>query len=316
MYNVEKYIETTIASILANDMSDSELILVNDGSTDSTPELAAKAVRGHEDICRMIDVKNGGVSRARNLALGEAKGEYIIFVDSDDTVSPDLISTIRGYDEDVIAWTFRIVQGDDEALSNDLKEAQVLSGEEFLSRNLFEGLRVRLGSFAVRNRLAGGQTSELRFDPGTTFGEDTEYILKMMLTAGTVRLLPDTMYTYYKRSGSLAYSFNMRRFEALYAIGRVSRYINDNNIVVSDRIKEYIDNGLYVLHMMFSVESLKSYVSARAKRYELYRRLRCQYPDVLQAYKKEIRMMREVPPIISRKRLFLMRLGIGLYMIL
>lgn len=89
VYNAEKYLQECVESVLGQTLSDIELILVDDGSTDGSPALcdqyAAKDVR-----VRVIHQKNAGAAAARNHGLGIAQGEYVAFVDSDDWIDADM----------------------------------------------------------------------------------------------------------------------------------------------------------------------------------------------------------------------------------
>lgn len=85
VYNVEKYLGRCVDSILEQTYKDFELILVDDGSTDSSGTICDK-LRKRDDRIRVIHQKNGGLSAARNTGLAEAKGEYITFIDSDDFI--------------------------------------------------------------------------------------------------------------------------------------------------------------------------------------------------------------------------------------
>ncbi len=83
-YNAEKFIEQTIDSVLAQTFQDFEIIVINDGSRDKTAEI----VNSYGFSVRCIQTTNGGVSRARNLGINNALGEYIAFLDSDDLWEP------------------------------------------------------------------------------------------------------------------------------------------------------------------------------------------------------------------------------------
>ena len=89
VYNAEKYLQECVESVLCQTLSDIELILVDDGSTDGSPALcdqyAAKDAR-----VRVIHQENAGAAAARNHGLGIAQGEYVAFVDSDDWIDADM----------------------------------------------------------------------------------------------------------------------------------------------------------------------------------------------------------------------------------
>ena len=89
VYNVEAYLPECIRSVLEQSMSDFEMILVDDGSTDGCPAICDAAAE-QDDRVRVIHQKNGGLSRARNAGLDAARGEWIGFVDSDDCIHPDM----------------------------------------------------------------------------------------------------------------------------------------------------------------------------------------------------------------------------------
>lgn len=94
VYNVEKYLEQCLESILAQTISDYEVLLVDDGSTDRSGSICDTYGKRYPFI-RVIHQTNQGLSEARNAGLGTAKGEWILFVDSDDWIVPDMLETLQ-----------------------------------------------------------------------------------------------------------------------------------------------------------------------------------------------------------------------------
>lgn len=90
VYNVEKYLDECLNSILKNKPNNVEIIAVNDGSTDNSRLILSK----YQNDIRVLDKKNGGLSSARNFGLEHAIGEYIFFLDSDDMVSGDFYEKV------------------------------------------------------------------------------------------------------------------------------------------------------------------------------------------------------------------------------
>lgn len=94
-YNTEAYISESIDSVLGQTYSDWELLIINDGSTDGTG-MICKEYSDRDSRIRYFETENRGQGAARNLGIEESKGEYIIFLDSDDTIKPELIETVFG----------------------------------------------------------------------------------------------------------------------------------------------------------------------------------------------------------------------------
>lgn len=95
VYNVEKELPRCIKSLLTQTYSNFELLLINDGSSDGSPEIMERYAEKDPRI-RTLHKKNGGVSSARNRGLEQAKGEYVCFVDADDVVASCYLECFAG----------------------------------------------------------------------------------------------------------------------------------------------------------------------------------------------------------------------------
>ena len=91
VYNVEKYLVKCLDSLLNQEFSDYEIIVVNDGSPDNSQSIIDSYVERYPKIVKSYIKENGGQGSARNLGISKAKGEYICFVDSDDFVESDFL---------------------------------------------------------------------------------------------------------------------------------------------------------------------------------------------------------------------------------
>lgn len=113
IYNMEQYLEQCIISLLDQTYKNIEIILVNDGSTDSSPSICKKYSEKDSRVL-YIDQENQGVSVARNKGLDCATGQWVSFVDSDDWAAPDMISALLEKSEgsDMVVGNFYIAQGD------------------------------------------------------------------------------------------------------------------------------------------------------------------------------------------------------------
>ena len=97
VYNVEKYLETAVTSVLSQTFSDFELILVEDASPDNCAALCDSLAEKDKRINVIHNTVNSGAGFSRNFGIQAAKGEFILFVDSDDTISPDTFECFSDY---------------------------------------------------------------------------------------------------------------------------------------------------------------------------------------------------------------------------
>ena len=123
VYNVEKYLRKCVDSLLNQDFNNYEIILVDDGSTDESPQICDEFVRESQEsrvksqeypLIRVIHQANAGVGAARNAGLKVAQGEYVCFVDSDDYWEPNVLGTLMAQVErenlDVLRFDYRNVR--------------------------------------------------------------------------------------------------------------------------------------------------------------------------------------------------------------
>ncbi len=95
VYNVEKYLSKCLDSILNQSFQDFEIIVVNDGSPDNSQEIIDEYVKNHPDKIKAFVKENGGLSDARNFGIERASGDYLLFVDSDDYLSLELLCRLK-----------------------------------------------------------------------------------------------------------------------------------------------------------------------------------------------------------------------------
>ena len=148
VYQVEAYLAKCLDSILAQTFTDFELILVDDGTRDDCPRIMTRYAAMDARI-RCIHKENGGLSSARNAGLDIARGEYIAFVDSDDTVEPtmlaDAVAAAQRTGTQLVIYNYRLVT-EDGVSADERRDARHRSngpGELFLS--LLDALCARAG---------------------------------------------------------------------------------------------------------------------------------------------------------------------------
>ena len=109
VYNVKDYLPKCIDSVLAQDFEDYEVILIDDGSTDGeSGAICDRYAAAHPERIRAIHKPNGGVGEARNVGIEAAQGEYLIFIDSDDYIAPNmfrvLADAVARFGSDIIGF--------------------------------------------------------------------------------------------------------------------------------------------------------------------------------------------------------------------
>ena len=315
MYNLEDYIVDTLESILKNDLSECELLLLDDGSKDKTVEVA-EALLKEKCPCYYVIIKkeNTGVSDTRNQGIKVAKGKYIIFCDGDDFFELDLVSTLReklDANADIVAWPYYILQEGKKKISQKGSQGTIYDSAQMMKLHLLEGYRMRLGSFAIRKECL--MREELFFTKECTFAEDMEFIMKCILQSKSIQWIDQPLFCYQKRQGSLVNKFDLRRFEASRAIERVAVYMQNKKIVLDGKVDEYIENGLFVLHYIYSLEG--SLLSLRTLKdgSSLWEAIQRDYSDVESNCRFKIKKMKTPPYGVSKNRIFLLKMGTSFY---
>ena len=183
VYKAEKYLPACLDSIAAQTVFDKiQLILVDDGSPDSCGKICDEFSLLHSNTL-VIHKKNGGVSSARNAGLDAALGEYIGFVDADDTVVPDyyenLLSVIEKSGGDMAFGFFTLIFKGEHRITSFWYEKNVLvAPAAFAERMLADGTQNSVWSKLFRTRII--RENSLYFPEGIKIGEDKLFILKFL----------------------------------------------------------------------------------------------------------------------------------------
>lgn len=208
IYNAEQYLSRCIDSILNQEYTDFELLLVNDGSTDSSGAICdSYAVK--DSRIRVIHKENSGVSDSRNLAIDQAQGTYLQFLDSDDWITPDatklFVRAAQEYHCDLVISDFYRVVGERLAQKGDIEEDNVMTKEEFASHMMENPADFYYG--VLWNKLYRRDIIEkyhLRMDVTISWCEDFMFNLEYIRHAEVFYALQAPIYYYVKTKGSLA----------------------------------------------------------------------------------------------------------------
>lgn len=249
VYNVAPYLRKCVDSLLAQDITDYEIILVDDGSTDNSGAIADELVDAFRlsPLASRLEMKvihqaNAGLSAARNTGIAAAYGNYILFVDSDDYLHPNTLGTLLEQAErdnlDVLRFRYQNVKENGEVfiphegMKTDYNDysANPTDGLNFLNERL--GIQCYVVQFLIKTEIV---RKEL-FTPGIYF-EDTDWTPRMLLCAKRVASTDLIVYNYLWREGSITLSqkdiAKMRKQleDKIAILGRLNEWGN----AVSDR---------------------------------------------------------------------------------
>lgn len=215
VYNTEQYLNRCVSSIIDQDISGIEVILVDDGSTDESGRLCDRFSRKYKNIT-VIHQINQGLSVARNTGLEIAKGEYILFVDSDDFVENGSMQLIKSelsntnkYDVYQFNTNKFLEQNNSKKQYNNvLSISGAIDGQTYLKQTLPHGLTVTVWSYMYRRSFLLEQS--LWFKPGV-FHEDEEFTMRVLLKAKSVATIEEIFYNYCLRPSSITTKKNQEK---------------------------------------------------------------------------------------------------------
>ena len=197
VYNAEKTLRRCVDSLLNQNCSDMELILVNDGSPDGSGAICEEYADRYPCVV-YINKPNGGVSTARNAGLDAAKGKYVLFVDSDDYVSENYFHELEAlgedFDYDCIFFSLAFADGI-KTTYRILKPIRALSAE--LAVPIFcEALYKKYLTSPINKRYTRSiiEKNHIRFPEHLYVGEDKSFSLKYVMYCHSCRTSPEVLY--------------------------------------------------------------------------------------------------------------------------
>lgn len=210
VYNVEKYLSKCIESIIGQTYGDFELIIINDGSTDRSLDIAEEYARNDSRI-KIISQENSGISAARNKGITAATGDYISFVDSDDTIDirmyERMMSEIFNNKSDIVVCGHRVLLENHEIISEVKYGKDILTGCEATKMVLDDSI---LPSFTWGKVYKITLFKNVLFPNGRIY-EDIATTYKLFSIAGKVIILDEVYYNYFRRPGSICLSSDLER---------------------------------------------------------------------------------------------------------
>lgn len=236
VYNVERYLPMCLESIVQQQLADYEVILVDDGSTDGSAAICDEFAEQYPEF-RVIHKGNGGVAAARNRGIEEAKGEYILFLDSDDFLVPDTIKPLlelaQDNDLDVLGFSYLTVPEETtsapEVSFRTPQKIEILNGYDYIARFNYTA---QVWWYLVRRELL--IKNNLLLPVGHVL-EEAAFNMLLFLKAERIAQAPNVAYCYRNRPSSIMHNADEEH---------VSKMLDDYIFAASsmnEAIEEYRD---------------------------------------------------------------------------
>ncbi|MFV0234510.1 glycosyltransferase [Empedobacter falsenii] len=256
VYNVEAYIEKCLLSVQNQNFKDFEVILVNDGSTDKSQNKAQNFVN-NDSRFQIINIKNQGVSNARNIGLSLAKGKYIAFIDSDDYVSENyLLDFVNDIPK---SENFIIIQNAFDSIDYVISPKFNFIGAQFSpDKHMYQLFKnnsnIEFGylwnKFFV-NRII--QKYDIKFDYNKALFEDEEFYYDYLTHIDTIVTSAKSNYYYVSRNNSAIkkkwdINYYLMKFDLrnnLFQRFKQNGWINKNEL--DDLMTDYFNKYIYII---------------------------------------------------------------------
>lgn len=203
VYNAEKYLSECIDSILNQSFENFELILVDDGSSDTSGSICDEYSRKDERV-KVYHLPNGGVSSARNFGLDKAQGEWITFVDSDDYVGQYYLSFKREEIADVVVFDSKVVCNDGSIRQSDGIPPFYSKNREDINEYLSKYVHKPLLNVPWGKAYKKSIIKNVRFPIGQRLSEDTVFVYEVLSKIESLNVITGSVY--YWREPEFCYS--------------------------------------------------------------------------------------------------------------
>lgn len=251
-YNAEKYIQQCVDVLLSQTYRNWEAIFVNDGSVDNTELLIKKNLKKDTRI-KLFSQQNGGVAQAREYGVSESKGDFITFLDVDDSLNTDslelLLEKQQDTNADIVVSGFNIIEGEkiekgNMILFNDLDALQYL-------RRVLTG---KCGWELCGKLYRGDLFRNIHSPKGLRIGEDAVVFIQLVLNAKKISVLRNPVYNYIRNQNSAS---KIRNKEYAEECLKAPFFIND--ILKCKSNYMYLKNEIDSMFLLFYCTSIKRY---------------------------------------------------------
>lgn len=307
IYNVEKYLDRCVQSIVNQTYKNLEIILVDDGSPDGCPKMCDDWAK-RDDRIKVIHKENAGLGMARNTGIKNAKGDYICFFDSDDYISEDTIelcvNEINLYCPDIVCFGYRKVNS--KGIIKDATfniEKKLYEGSEvqdvFLPKLIIgEYGNILFSAWCMLYSLQMINSNDFAFvSERQIISEDVYSLTYLFRFANRVSVLPRALYFHCDNPSSLTQSYRRDRLEKIYDF-----YNSINMLIKECNYNVLMSIAIAKVFVSFIVAALKQVVRSNSSKEDIYTIL---YDTMRnEKFRQSLKMMRYCKNGIKQKILF------------
>lgn len=267
VYNVEKYLKRCVESVLVQEWHNYDILLVDDGSTDSSPQICDDYVKTY-DFISVIHKENGGLSEARNTGISHAKGDYVYFPDSDDWLEPqtfkELAEVLESQEFDIISFNREFVKGEEDAIVSDSLVTQVFEGKDAFVQMLKHSYITGFANDKIY-RKSLFTDNDIQFPIGKYY-EDLGTNYKLFLSAKKVYATNQKYYHYLiDNPDSITQSWNEKKFSDMFGFYKelfysdfVRSQLNKEELQISQLY--YVNGLVHILASLYKSKLDKEYI--------------------------------------------------------
>lgn len=206
VYNVEKYIETAIKSVLNQTYENFELLIINDGTIDNSMKIVSK-YQNKDDRIKIYNKQNGGLSSARNYGLKYATGQYICFIDSDDYIEDTMLEklndeiSVKKYDMLIYGYNIDILNSNEQKIESEkiIEKSFIFSRKN--SQNLnFKNISMIGYAWNKCYKYELIKNNSLKFEEGTSYIEDIVFNNSFFKISKDIKVMDTSLYHYIQRN--------------------------------------------------------------------------------------------------------------------
>ena len=253
-FNAEKHLADCLESITGQSMGSWELIIIDDGSSDSTgniaEEYAAKDIR-----IKIFRLAKQGVSAARNAGIDIARGKYLAFVDSDDLLEPDYLKELFDKAEesnaDITQCSFYFVDEEGNKTPDKVAADKVYGDPDSILRAFFEGAHGYIRDSVWAKLFKRETFTDIRFDTGLSIFEDGYYVYQCCQKATKVISFLTPLYNYVQHGSSTTHTSVNERYKDFFSFSdKLKKEFADNSSIRKKIAGREAETALWLMHIL------------------------------------------------------------------